>query len=83
MRSSAAYALMNLSDPSAAPGLQAAMEVDYGVTAEKKSRNPSIQGAILRTAMAKHAAAATTTELVQAATTSSDPTLRFMALVGP
>ena len=83
VRSSAAYALMGMDDPAAVQGLQAAMGVDYGVTAEKKSRNPVIHGTILRTAMAKHAGEDGAAALVQAATTAKDPTIRFMALVGP
>ena len=82
VRSSAAYALMAMSDASAAAGLKQALDVDYGVTAEKKSRNPIIHGSILRTAMSRHAGAKATAELVQAATTSKDPTVRFMALAG-
>ena len=82
VRSSAAYALMGMSTPAAVGGLQAAMAVDYGVNAEKKSRNPVIHGTILRTAMAKHSDQDGTAALVQAATASDDPTLRFMALVG-
>ena len=82
VRSSAAYALMEMAHASAAPGLQAAMGVDYGVTREKKSRNPSIHGAILRTAMSRHPDASATVDLVRAATGSADPTIRFMAMVG-
>ena len=82
VRSSAAYALVGMSDAAAVSGLQAAMGVDYGVTAEKKSRSPAIHGAVLRAAMAKHSGEDGTAALVQAATASKDPTIRFMALVG-
>ena len=81
VRSSAAYALMNMSDPAAAPGLQAALGVDYGVTAAKTSRNPMIRGEILRTALRKHPDADATEVLVKEAAGSTDPTLRYMALV--
>ena len=83
VRSSAAYALIGMSDAAALPGLQAAMGVDYGVTVEKRSRNPVIHGTILRTAMAKHAGEEGTAALVQAATSADDPTVRFIALIGP
>ena len=59
------------------------MAVDYGVTAEKGSRNGAIRGAVLRAAMSKHPDVIYTDALVEEAAASDDPTIRFMALVGP
>jgi HEAT repeat protein len=77
VRSSAAYALARMSDPSAAAGLAKAIGLDYGSIGQA-SRNPVIHAHLVRRAAAGHGTAAK--PVIDAAKGSPFTSVQFLAL---
>ncbi|MEW6366356.1 MAG: HEAT repeat domain-containing protein [Acidobacteriota bacterium] len=80
VRSSAAFALTDMTVPAALDGLRAAIKVDYGVY-NQNPRSPEIHAYVLRIGLRRFPREAGTKELLKLADASADPALRFMAMV--
>ncbi len=79
VRSSAAYALARMSEPSAAGGLAKAIGLDYGAIG-KASRNPTVHAHLVRRAAAAHGASDGTKSVIATAKESPFTSVRFLAL---
>jgi HEAT repeat protein len=79
VRSSAAYALARMSEPSAADGLAKAIGLDFG-TIGKASRNPVVHAHLVRRAAAGHAGSDGAKKVVAAAKRSDFTSVQFLAL---
>jgi HEAT repeat protein len=80
VRSNAAFALAEMTVPAALTGMKTAMTTDYG-TYNEASRNPGIWAYVLRSAVAQFPKEPATKEVLAAGAASSDPSVKFMALV--
>jgi HEAT repeat protein len=79
VRSSAAYALARMSDPSAAGGLAKAIGFDYGKTGNA-SRNPAVHAHLVRRAAAAHGGSAGAKAVFATAKGSPFTSVQFLAL---
>jgi HEAT repeat protein len=80
VRLSAAYALAAMKAPAALDGLGHALEVDYG-SEEKRPRAPEVKAALVRSAVLRFDHDPRTRALLQKASGSPIPSVKFLALV--
>ena len=80
VRLSAAYALAAMKAPAALDGLGHALEVDYG-SDEKRPRAPEVKAALVRSAVLRFDHDPRTRALLQKASGSPIPSVKFLALV--
>ena len=81
VRSSAAYALADMEDSSSLSIIPQALQTDYGVDSQKKSRNPEIWAYVFRSSLARFSKENAINDVIQAASKSSSPCVVFMALM--
>jgi HEAT repeat protein len=79
VRSSAALALARMADPAALDGVGPALDVDYGAL-EGRSVNPEQHAHLVRSAALRFPGDARLPALLQKASESKAPTVRFLAL---
>jgi tetratricopeptide (TPR) repeat protein len=79
VRSSAAYALARMRDPSASRGLAKAIGLDYGTIGDS-SRNPVVHAHLVRSAAALHGGSEANDTILDRAKQSSFASVQFLAL---
>lgn len=81
VRSSAAYALADMANPASLPGINQALQTDYGVNRQKESRNPEIWAYVFRSSLAKFNKKSGIKDVIQTASKSSSPCVVFMTVM--
>ena len=81
VRSSAAYAMADMTNPAVLSGIDKALQADYGVDRQKESRNPEIWTHLFRSFLAKFSKKDGSVAMVQTALKSSSPCVVFMAVM--